>query len=325
VVLAATAQAQFQGAHVGEFLPAVVACGLYLLLYERRVRALAREGRPVPAWRTVSFAAGAMVAALVQLPPFDNIADQVLVAHVIQHIIIGDICTLLIVLGLTGPVLQPLLHIRATRPLRTLANPLIALALWALDMYSWHIPVLYQLAIRVDLVHALEHACLLWFGMLLWLALIGPLPKPNWFTGWGQVGYVIAVRFIGAVLANVFIWAQTVFYPVYDANDASRGLNPLSDENLSGGVMMVEQIILTTLLLGWLFYRFMNRDEARQELVDLAAKHGVALDDARAARAVGAGAEDRLRERILAGSRRPENRPRGADPGQAGARMPGPD
>jgi cytochrome c oxidase assembly factor CtaG len=289
----------FDGLHLGEFIPPVIATSVYLTLYAKRARTLARERRPVAAWRQISFAAGALTVAAVQLPPFDTLADQVLIAHMVQHIIIGDIASLLIVFGLTGPVIQPLLHIRATRPLRVLAHPVVALALWALDLYVWHLPLLYQLAIRNDLVHALEHACLLWFGTLLWLALIGPLPKPAWFTTWGKLVYVVGVRLIGGVLGNVFIWAQTVFYPVYRASDAARGLNPLSDQNLAGAVMMVEQMILTILLLGWLFYRFAVQDEQRQELLDLAARRGIELSDERAARAAAADRADVLRERLL--------------------------
>ncbi len=72
-----------------------------------------------------------------------------------------------------------------------LAHPIVALVLWAVDLYAWHVPFFYQAAIKHDLVHALEHACFLWFGALLWLALIGPLPKPAWFAGWGALLYVI--------------------------------------------------------------------------------------------------------------------------------------
>jgi putative membrane protein len=63
--------------------------------------------------------------------------------------------------------------------------------------------------------------------------------------------------------------------------------------------MMVEQIILTTVLLGWLFYRFARQDEERQALLDLAAERGIELTDERAARAARAGRADRLRERLL--------------------------
>jgi putative membrane protein len=285
--------------HLGEFQPPLVACVAYLALYGRRARTLAREGRPVARWRAASFVSGVVLLVVIQVGPLDTLADEVLFAHMLQHLVIGDIASLLMVLGLTGPVLAPLLRIRWTRPLRVLAHPLVALTLWAVNLYAWHLPLLYQLAIRHDLVHALEHACFLWFGMLLWLGLIGPLPKPAWFGGWSKLAYVLAVRFIGGVLGNVLLWTQQVVYPVYRATDAARGLNPLSDQNIAGGAMMIEEIILTILLLGWLFFRFAAQDDERQALVDLAGTHGVALTDERAARAVAAGAGERLRERVL--------------------------
>jgi putative membrane protein len=290
------------GLHLGEFLPPLGVCALYLVLYAKRSSALRRGGRAPERWRVLSFATGVALVAAVQLPPLDGLADTLLVAHMAQHIVLGDIASLLIVLGMSGPMLAPLLRIRATRPLRALARPLPALVLWATDLYAWHLPVAYQLAIRYDLVHSLEHACFLWFGMLLWLALLGPLPKPEWFAGWGGLGYVAAVRLIGAVLANVLIWTQTLLYPVYRHTDAARGVSPLSDQSLAGGVMMLEQIALTTVLLGWLFLRLSRRDEERQGLVDLAARLEAPLPEARAARAAQAGSAARVRARLRAGA-----------------------
>ncbi len=298
--------------HLAEFVPPLLASAVYLLLYIQRVRTLSRERRSVPGWRVASFVFGVLLVMVVQLPPLDSIADDVLVAHMIQHLVIGDVASLFIVLGLTGPVISPLLHMHATRPLRVLASPAVALVLWAVNLYLWHVPFFYQLAINHDLVHALEHATFLWFGSLLWLALIGPLPKPAWFTGWGALGYIIAVRLIGAVLANVLLWSQTVFYPVYNTTDAARGLSPLTDQNLAGGVMMVEESILTILLLGWLFFRFAKQDEERQSLLDLAAQRGIELSDERAARAARAGTADQLRERILHAAADPAADPAGA-------------
>ena len=252
--------------HLGEFLPPLLASAAYLTLWGKRVQTLAREGRPLAGWRVASFVGGALTVCFAQLPPFDNLADEVLVAHMIQHIVIGDLASLLMVLGLTGPVLQPLLQSRRARPLLWVASPIPALVLWAGNLYLWQTPLLYQLAVRHDLVHALEHICLLWCGLLLWLALLGPLPKPAWFHGWAPVGYVAAIRLIGAALGNALIWAQTVFYPVYKTTDAARGLNPLSDQNLAGAAMMIEQMVLTIVLLAWLFVRFTHHDDERQAL-----------------------------------------------------------
>lgn len=292
------------GLHLAEFAPPLLAGAAYLTLYTRRGLTLAREGRPIDSWRIASFVAGVLLMAAAQLPPFDGIADEIFVVHMAQHLIIGDFAALLIVLGLTGPVLAPLLRIRVTRPLRVLAHPVVALVLWTVDIYAWHLPLLYQLAIEHDLVHALEHACMLWFGTLLWLGLLGPLPKPAWFNGWGRLGYVVAMRFAGAILANILIWAQTVIYPIYTATDAAHNLKAISDQNLAGGLMMVEEVIFTTLLLGWVFYGFVREDEDRQQLLDLAATRGVELSDERAARAAASGepATERLRRRLIESS-----------------------
>ena len=288
--------------HVGEATPPELAFFVYLLLYFKRVRTLAREGRPVEGWRIACFVSGVILLTGVQIGPVDDLADSVLVAHMAQHLILGDVASFLMVLGITGPVIAPLMHFRPTRPLRVLCSPIPALLLWAINLYAWHTPFAYQQAIRHDLVHAAEHLCFFWFGLLLWMALIGPLPKPAWFSlGWGKVLYVIGVRLIGTVLANVLIWGQTVFYPVYNQTDAARGLNPLSDQNLAGGLMMVEEVVITTLILAWVFWRFAMQDEERQSLLDFADAHGVTLSEERAARAAAAGSGARLRERILAG------------------------
>ena len=114
-----------------------------------------------------------------------------------------------------------------------------------LSSYRRRDPGPLQLAVRHDLIHALEHACLLWFGPLLWLTVIGGLASGNDSRG-VRIGYVVGVRAAGAVLAGGLTWAQAVFSPLYRAVDALRGLNPLADGNVAGGVMMVEQVILTT-------------------------------------------------------------------------------
>jgi putative membrane protein len=286
--------------HLGEFAPPVLVLAAYALGYWARVRTLARKARPVARWRQTAFAAGILIVIVVQCPPLDELADELLIAHMFQHLLIGDIASFLIVIGLTGPLLMPLLRMRWLRWVRPLTHPVVALALWALDAYVWRLPLLYQAALRHDLLHALEHASYLWAGMLLWIALLGPLPKPHWFGNWARLGYVVLIRFAGAALANVFIWSQTLLYPYYRAGDARLGMNPLSDQNVAGAVMMIEQTLLTVGLLAWLFFRLAAQDEARQQLLDVAADRGAALSNERAARAAAAGTTAKLRERLLA-------------------------
>ena len=84
---------------------------------------------------------------------------------------------------------------------------MLALPIWAFDLYAWHLPVLYQAALHDAAVHGLEHVCFFAGGVLMWAAVIEPLPGPVWFGGGWKAIYVLAVRAAGAILANVFIWA----------------------------------------------------------------------------------------------------------------------
>ena len=115
-----------------------------------------------------------MTLAIALSAPVDSLADQLLVAHMAEHLVIGDISALLIVLGFTGPLLAPLLRRPYVGKLRVFANPLVAFPAWAINFYVWHLPVLYQAALRHDLLHGLQHACFLAFGMAMWMALLGP-------------------------------------------------------------------------------------------------------------------------------------------------------
>jgi putative membrane protein len=279
-----------------ELLPLLIPA----LLYWWRASHLAQRGRPVPVWRQVSFAAGLLTIAL-SLIGLGEIADELLYGHMVEHLLIGDLAAILLVLGLTGPLLQPILAIRLLDRLRALAHPAVALPLWAIDLYVWHIPALYQETLSSAPVHALEHMMFIFFGCLMWMPVLGPLPKPAWFNAGWKVIYVIAVRFVGTILGNVFIWSGTVFYPAYEAGDAAHGISPLTDQGIAGAIMMGEGMIVSLAVLTWAFLKWAADTTERQRLLDLAEARGIDLDEARAARAVEAGQAKHLEERLRAG------------------------
>ncbi len=272
------------------------------LAYAKRVRTLAERGKPVWIWRQVSFGAGVFLLLAADLPPLADVAEEIVVAHMVQHLVIGDLAGLLIALGLTGPILQPLLAKRPFSYLRLLGNPLIALPIWALNLYLWHLSFLYEGVLDSALLHFAQHACFFTFGLAMWLPLVGPLPKPSWFGDGAMLIYVVVVRLLEAVLANVLIWSGTVFYPDYAPGEAKWEISPLADQGAAGNVMMIWTGFVTLGLFTWLFFRAANRSSEKQELLELADAHGFELDPSRAARAVAAGQGERLRERIL-GSR----------------------
>lgn len=270
------------------------------ILYWARARTLSWDGRKVPLWRQVCFGAGLTTIAIALFSPIGHIAEELVIAHMGEHLLIGDIASLLLVLGLTKSILQPVLAIRAFNRLQVLTHPLVAFPLWALNFYLWHVPALYDAAYGTAPPHALEHTSFLFFGCLMWMPVFGPLPKPEWFTAGWKVGYVIAVRFAGAILGNVLMWSGSVLYPIYRPGERYWGISPLADQSTAGVIMMVEGTFLALGVLAWVFFEVAREGTEKQRLLDLAQDRGVALDERRARRAVASGHGALLEERILA-------------------------
>jgi putative membrane protein len=260
-------------------------------------------------------AAGVAVGVAADLPPLGTASEVRLSVHMLQHMLIGDLAAFLIAIGMTGPLLQPILVKPGMRRLRWLAHPLVAVPVWIAVYYAWHLPVLYQAALHSDVVHATEHATMFAAGLALWTGLLGPLPKPAWFGNAAGLAYVLAVRFAGTVIANVFLWSSSPFYPDYEDLARVHGFDAAADQSLAGAVWMVEGSIVTICVLGWLFTRWMAQGAEAQELVEHARRRGVELDPARARRAVAAGAGDRLRRRLDSEDRAPEGDEAGDDGG----------
>ena len=277
-----------------QLVPALAAA----LLYFVRARTLAERGTAVPAWRQWCWYGALALIVVTLVSPIGHVSDELFAVHMVEHLLIADVAALGLVLGLSGPMLQPLLRLRELRWLRVVAHPAVALPLWAVDLYVWHLPALYQGAVENEWVHALEHTLFVACGVAMWMALLGPLPKPAWFGNLARLVYILLVRLIETVLANVLVWSGTVLYPRYATGERSWHVSPLADQSAAGGIMMVEGSLLTIGLFCWLFLRAARQAEERQELLELAAARGVELTEQRAARAVAAGRGDLLRRRI---------------------------
>lgn len=270
-----------------EVIPVLLLIGLYWL----RTRELAGRGRPVALARRLGFYAGMGVGLGSLVSPIDWLGEnRLLSAHMIQHLMLGDLAPLLVVLGCTGPVLRPLLAIRWLRPLRVLMHPLVALPLWCVSLCLWHMPFMYQAALSHSGIHALEHASFAIFGGFMWAAVIEPIPGPVWFgNGWKAL-YTLVVRGVGTAVASVFIWDPQVLYPQYVPLDRMAHVAPLTDQAAAGLIMFTWGGLVTMLAFAWLFLRFWQESEIRQRLIE------TDLDEAAAARAARYGRSSRVRE-----------------------------
>jgi putative membrane protein len=237
---------------------ALVPVSVATALYAVRAWRLRARGRPVAALRVLAFAGGLAALTVAVVSPLDTIGESRLFSvHMAQHVVIGDVAPLLLVLGLSGPLLRPLLARPTLQRLRVLAHPLVALPLWAADLWLWHVPVLYDAALEHDSLHALEHACFLTGGLLLWTALLGLLPGPRWFGRGARVGALGFVWLAGGTLANIFLLSGHAYYGRYVRAPRTWGLSAVSDQRAGGGVMLLEMmfvgvVVFVALGLAWL-------------------------------------------------------------------------
>ena len=167
----------------------------------RRVRA--QHGpRAAPVGRLVAFAAGllALIAALIS--PIDRLGEQSFAMHMVQHILLLDVVPILLIVSLTKVILRPATRRlqRLERSAGPLAHPAAAVVLYVGVMWGWHIPALYDAALRHPLVHALEHTFFMTAGVLYWWHLMSPIRSRARLTGMGPVLYMLSTKVLVGIL-----------------------------------------------------------------------------------------------------------------------------
>jgi len=250
--------------------PAVLApLALIVLIYVRRFREARREsgGRGATWLHALAFA-GAMLALFAALvSPIDGLGEDYLFsAHMFQHVLLGDIAPLLLLLSLSRVILRPVTRrlMGVERALGPLASPITAIVIWLGTMYLWHIPALYDAAIQHPLVHALEHLSFFAAGIALWWPLVQPIPMRHGLTGLQPLAYIAGAKGGLAALGLVLAWSSTAFYPFYEDAPRIWGLTAVEDQNVAGVIMMVEQSLTLVIVLVWVFVRMLTRSEEEQ-------------------------------------------------------------
>ncbi len=246
--------------------------------YAVRARTLARRGSPVPAMRIACFASGVAALAVALLPPLADVAEgDLFVAHMAQHLLLVDVAPPLLLAGLTGQLLRPMLAVLPGRALRRVTHPCVALPLAFALLVGWHVPVLFDAAVRHEPVHVLEHVSFVAAGMLVWLPVLETLPAPAWFGTGAKLGYLLLWRLGQTALGNVLLWATVPLYGVYASTDR---IDALEDQRLAAALMMGEGTVLFLALAVWLGATALGDAERRQSLIE------GGVDSRRAGRAV---------------------------------------
>lgn len=271
-----------------------------VIFYWNRAMHLSWDGRPVPAWRQICFGSGIFIAAFMLYTPWGYLAEELVIFHMIEHLMIGDVASLLVVLGLTKSILQPILAIPFFNRLQVLVNPIVSFFLWSANLFFWHIPAMYDAAYGGALIHGVEHGAFFFFGAMMWMPVFGPLPTPTWFGPGAKIIFVAVARFTAGILGNILMWTQFELYKNYSAGHVKWGITAVEDQSIAGVVMMMEGIFFILGVLAWTYFRSAAQSSRKQDLIDLAYTSGVEMDEERIERAVRSGHDDLLEKRIRA-------------------------
>jgi putative membrane protein len=251
--------------------PLALFAGIYVWRFVRAREEEADHGRSpsrgAGPLQALAFAGGMLAVLAALVSPIDGIGDDYLFsAHMVQHLLLGDIAPLLILLGLTRVIMRPATRrlMRLERALGPLANPATGIALWLSLMYLWHIPPLYDAATQHALIHLVEHVCFFTAGLALWWPLIQPVPMRRRLTGLQPVAYIAAAKAGMAALGIYLTWSSTAIYPYYEHTPRIWGLSPVHDQNVGGAIMLFEQSLTLVLVLVALFVRMLVQSETEQ-------------------------------------------------------------
>lgn len=244
------------------------------VLYVRAVRILRRRGARVGRAQQAFWHVGVSLWVIGLLSPVGALAERGLTFHMVEHLLIADLAAPLLLAGVRNPVLafylpRPVLVALARRrrlraSFRTLRRPLVAIAVYVLVLYSWHVGFLFEAAVEHDAVHAVQHASFVGIGVLVWWAALQPQRRR--FAGelW-KIGYILGTRLLGMFIGMAFVLIRVpVYVGAYGEGERALGLSAVSDQQLAGAIMVTVDIYLMVFALILFFFRAARDDAAEQ-------------------------------------------------------------
>ena len=213
-------------------------------------------------WRAALFLAGVTLMFLSLVSPLDASADRLLSMHMLQHVFLTTIGPPLVLLGLPPGMLSGLLRgPRMLKGANLLFNPVVTATFFIVNMWLWHVPPVYELALENVWAHVAMHIAFMATGVLFWWPVIQPAPELNRVGDGARLLYLFATGMPMALLAVMFFASGNVIYDHYNRPDPLWGLDPMDDQQIAGLIMGALGELASFAAITWLFFRFLEREE----------------------------------------------------------------
>ena len=243
----------------------VLALVAYVALYVARWRRARAQGgaRAAPVGRLVLWCTGVLTLFAALVSPIDELGEQLASLHMVQHLLIADIAPICLTLGLTKWILRPItrrIH-RIERAAGPFGHPAFGVVAYVGAMWLWHVPALYDAALRHPIVHTLEHLSFGGAGLLYWWHLLSPIRSRLRLGGLGPPLYMASTKLIVGFLGILLAFSPDLLYSFYDSGGTRWGLSALDDQHVAGLIMALEQSIVMGIALAYLFARMLAESE----------------------------------------------------------------
>lgn len=223
-----------------------------------------RHGWPPPApWQVLSFCSALLVLLASLNGPVHDLSDYYLFSvHMLQHLILTLVFPPLLIAGIPGWLLSPLLaRPGVLRVARFLTRPWVAATVFSVSIAVWHLGPYYDVMMRDHEVHILTHLTFMVTATLMWWPVMSPAPEiPRLQPGLGML-YLFLVGIPMQLVAALITFADEVLYPWYAAAPRMWGLTPLDDQKLGGLLMWVPGNLYMFAAIGVLFFKWAKEDQ----------------------------------------------------------------
>lgn len=209
------------------------------------------------------FTAGLVTLFIALVSPIDSLSSILFIMHMTQHVLLIMVAAPLILLGLPAPFLAPLVqNARVKAGLTWLTHPVVAFTLYNVTLLIWHLPDLYEAALRYDILHSLEHALFLGTALLSWWPLLSSLPELPRLAYPAQILYIFLMAIPAGILGAVLVFSGQAFYPTYIAAPRLGNFSAIADQQAGGLVMMVPSKAIYLVALTIIFFLWFNQEES---------------------------------------------------------------
>ena len=240
----------------------------YAVIYGLRWRTSRREGgaRAAGTWRAVAWAGGITCLFVALVSPLDVLGEQMASFHMVQHLLIADLAPILLTLALTKHILRPLtrrIH-WLERKAGPFGHPAFGVVAYVGAMWLWHVPYMYDAALKHSGVHVLEHLTFAAAGLIYWWHLLSPIRSRLRLGGMGPVLYMGTTKIAVGLLGIVLAFAPNDIYTAYP-DVTHLGLSRLDDLHVAGLIMALEQSVVMGIALAYLFVRMLSEADREDE------------------------------------------------------------